>query len=688
MDGDGDKRRHFWKSGIGKTGRRAMKTITEFPRKVFEQADVGIVMPDGVRLSARIWMPVDAVANPVPAIIEHLPYRKRDGTIARDSLTHPYVAGHGYACIRVDMRGNGDSDGLMEDEYTQSELDDACSVLAWAAAQPWCNGNTGMMGISWGGFNALQVAAMNPASLKAIITLCSTVDRYADDIHYKGGCLLNANFGWSGQMLSYSSRPPDPALVGDKWRGMWLERLEAMPMLISTWLRHPQRDAYWKHGSVCEDYSTIKAAVLSFGGWHDGYRNTPAHLVENIERPVKAIVGPWIHKYPHFAAPEPRIGFLQEALRWWDHWLKGLDTGVENDPAYRAWLMDSVEPKTWLPERPGRWISEAKWPSQSITREILHLTDGGLAPVAGVLNASVSSPQDCGLTAGEYFPFTYGPELPDEQSADDARSLVFDGQVLESALDIVGAPEFRFAFSSDQPDALISVRLCDVFPDGRSALITYGFLNLAHHASHEHPEALVPGQTYSASFALDQIAYRIPAGHRLRVAVSTSSWPSLWPSPRRATVTLNQASLALPVRVLANGDEWTFVAPEAARAWRAETARKATSVRNTERHKDGTVVLTVSNDFGADRDLEHGLVSGSSALEIWTIHPDDPLSARAEISWTQTLERDGWSIRTETSSEMWSDATHFHVTGKVVAFEGEKIVFERAYRDTIERNCL
>ena len=94
---------------------------------------MGIVMPDGCRLSARVWMPEDAEENPVPAILEHLPYRKRDGTTARDSLTHPYFAGHGYACIRVDMRGNGDSEGLMEDEYSEQELQDACDVIAWAA---------------------------------------------------------------------------------------------------------------------------------------------------------------------------------------------------------------------------------------------------------------------------------------------------------------------------------------------------------------------------------------------------------------------------------------------------------------------------------------------------------------------------------------------------------------------------
>ena len=204
-----------------------MKTVTDFPRKIVEFPDMGIVMPDGCRLSARVWMPEDAAENPVPAILEHLPYRKRDGTTARDSLTHPYLAGHGYACIRVDMRGNGDSEGLMEDEYSEQELQDAVDVIAWLAAQPWCSGTVGMMGISWGGFNALQVAAKQPPALKAIVTLCSTDDRYADDIHYKGGLLLNENMGWGATMLSYSSRPPDPALVGERWREMWLERLRA-----------------------------------------------------------------------------------------------------------------------------------------------------------------------------------------------------------------------------------------------------------------------------------------------------------------------------------------------------------------------------------------------------------------------------------------------------------------------------
>ncbi|TGT37526.1 CocE/NonD family hydrolase [Mesorhizobium sp. M8A.F.Ca.ET.165.01.1.1] len=658
-----------------------MKTITEFPRKVVEFPDMGIVMPDGCRLSARVWMPEDAGDDPVPVILEHLPYRKRDGTIFRDQLTHPYFAGHGYASIRVDMRGNGDSEGLMDDEYSEQELQDACDVIAWAAAQPWCNGNVGMMGISWGGFNCLQVAAKQPPALKAVISLCSTVDRYADDIHYKGGCLLNENFGWASTMLSYSSRPPDPLIAGDnRWRDLWLARLENQSFLLPLWLSHQHRDAYWKRGSICEDFSAIKAAVLSIGGWHDGYRNTISHLVTNIEAPVKGIVGPWIHKYPHYAGPKPAIGFLQEALRWWDHWLKGAETGVEADPDYRAYVMDSVRPARWHPERPGRWIAEQEWPSSKITIETIELVSADAGP------SIVASPQTCGLAGGEYFPFTFGPELPGDQRPDDGLSACFDQPELTKPIEIVGAPELEIQFASDRPQANIAVRLCDVHPDGASELISYGVLNLTHRKSHEFPEALVPGETVSARVVLDQCAYRVPAGHRLRVAVSTAYWPAIWPSPEPVRLTLSAASLSVPLRLLATGDEVVFGEPEGATPWATETVRPAKSERHVDRdEKTGIVTLSIADDFGEVRDLDHGLVNGSIARETWTIHPDDPLSASGKTHWTQTLSRNGWSVRTETWAQMRSDAQNFIVSARIEAYEGENLVFERDFDERVPR---
>jgi putative CocE/NonD family hydrolase len=656
-------------------------------RPITENPDLGITMTDGTRLSARTWIPDNATDAPVPAILEFLPYRKRDGTTARECLTHPYFAKRGYACIRVDMRGNGDSEGLMADEYSAQELDDAVETIKWLTTQPWCNGNVGMMGISWGGFNALQVAALQPDALKAIITLCSTVDRYADDIHYKGGCLLNENLGWSGTMWSYSSRAPDPALRPDDWREIWLDRLKNEPFLAATWLDHQRRDAYWQHGSVCEDYTAIKAATLAVGGWGDAYKNAPPALIENLDAPAKAIIGPWVHKYPHFAIPEPRIGFLQEALRWWDHWLKGIDTGVENDPLYRPYLMDSVTPKSWYTERAGTWLAINEKPSD-LARETWHLGDHALQDTAESFEATINSPQTCGAHSGEYCAIWLGPELPDDQRSDDALSVVFKSEPLNAQRDIVGAPQITLTLSSDTPQGQIAVRLLDIQPNGASARITYGVLNLSHRISHATPSPMTPERAEEVTLDLDHIAYRLPKGHRLGIAISTAYWPLIWPSPVASTLTLTQGSLSLPLRPSDDTDEWTFEAPEAATPWQVETIRKGSNSRKTITDwTTGIVTLEIVDDFGKVKDGDHGLINGSVAREWWSIHPDDPLSAHGRTHWTDELEREGITLRTEATSEMTSDATHFHLKARLEAFENDELIFEKdVQRSTLRDN--
>ncbi len=668
-----------------------MKTITQFPRKIVEHPDVGIVMPDGCRLSARIWLPEDAEADPVPAILEHLPYRKRDGTTQRDSLTHPYLAGHGYASIRVDMRGNGDSEGVMEDEYTEQELQDACDVIAWAAAQPWCTGKVGMMGISWGGFNALQVAAKEPPALAAIVTLCSTDDRYADDIHYKGGLLLNENMGWGATMLSYSSRPPDPAIAGEhRWRDLWFARLEHEPFLPAIWLKHQRRTTYWKHGSVCEDFSRIKAATLALGGWGDAYKNAVARLLEGIEAaPVKAIVGPWIHKYPHFAVPKPAIGFLQEALRWWDRWLKDAGTGVEDDPDMRVYVMDSVPPREWYEERPGRWVGLAGWNAEpEVSTLTLAAGDAGRLDKTAKLSAPapVASPQDCGLASGEYCAIWLGPELPGDQRPDDARSLCFDGEPLPAPLAIVGTPTVRLRLAADRRRAMVAVRLCDVQPEGASTRISYGVLNLCHRNGHEQPAELEPGAVVEIALKLDDIAYNVAAGNRLRLAISSTYWPLVWPSPEPVTLAIHAAELDLPLLSEGAGLPVAFAEPAGARPWQVETLREASNSRTvTKNPATGAATLAIVDDFGEVRDLEHGLVTGSTARENWTIDPTDPLSAEGDTHWTQTLSRGSWSVRTETFTRMRSDLLSFHLTGRILAYEGDALVFERNFSEIVAR---
>jgi uncharacterized protein len=656
-------------------------------RRIVEIADMGLVMSDGTRLSARVWMPEDAAQNPCPVILEYLPYRKRDGTCGRDMLTHPWFAARGYVCVRLDIRGNGDSQGLMTDEYTAVELSDAVEAIHWLAAQPWSTGAVGMMGISWGGFNALQVAALAPEPLRAIITLCSTHDRYADDIHYKGGCLLNENLGWGATMLSFSSRPPDPLLVGEKWRDMWLERLEAEPHLPEIWLSHQTRDDYWRHGSVCEDYSAIKAATLAIGGWGDAYKNAVAELVHNISAPAKGIIGPWVHKYPHFAVPEPRIGFLQEALRWWDKWLKGHETGVESDPDLRLYVMESVRPKRWYTSRPGRWIAQ-NGAGEDITPKTLHLTDQGLRPEVGKLSTKhISSPLDTGAEAGEYCAIWLGPELPGDQRLDDARSVCFDSPPLDQPLEIVGAPEVCFHLWANARQGQVAVRLCEVHPDGSATRITYGVLNLTHRQGHETPQDLPKTKRFEIRLTLDQIAWQLAPGNRLRLSVSSAYWPLIWPSPYKTDLWLEQGSLTLPTHVVSSEAGWQFDPPETADAPQPHILRPENHVRRVELdHVSGERTLVIVDDFGASRDPDHGLETGEIAREWWSIHPDDPASAKGRTHWTQQLRRGDWQIRTETTSQMTCDASTFYLKARIEAYEGDTLVFERDFSKSIARN--
>lgn len=655
--------------------------------KIIEIPDMTVLMADGCRLSARIWLPDNAETIPVPAILEFLPYRKRDGTTARDSLTHPYVAKRGYACVRIDMRGNGDSQGIMEDEYTEQELQDAEAIIAWLAKQTWCSGTVGMMGISWGGFNALQVASRQPAALKAIITLCSTVDRYADDIHYKGGCLLNENLGWGATMWSYSSRAPDPALVGEDWRNMWLERLEAEPFLPIAWLSHQNRDAYWQHGSICEDYSKITAATLAVGGWGDAYKNTVSHLVKNLTAPVKGIVGPWVHKYPHFAVPEPRIGFLQEALRWWDQWLKGQETGVMQDPAYTAYLMDGVRPQSWYDQRSGHWITEDKWPASFPNKRWYMQPGGHLEDLPSSLNTKVSSKQNCGGAAGEYCAIWLGPEMPEDQRYDDAVSACFTSKPLEDRCDIIGSPTVKLRLSSDQPIAQIVVRLNHIHPDGASTRMTYGVLNLCHRNGHTVAQPLVPDEEFEISLDLDQMAYRVPAGHCVRVAISTCYWPLLWPSPVPVELTLHAGEINIPIRQSGDQDERIFPTPEADQPWKVEIIRPTQNERRQIIDMNsGIISLEIIDDFGSTKDSDHGLVHGSVAREWWSIHPDDPLSASGRTHWTYENSRDNWSVRTETYTNMTSDSEYFHLTAQLEAYENNNLIFEKVVSESIKRH--
>ncbi len=674
-----------------------MTIINEYPRSIQAIEHTWIPLPDGTRLAARMWRPTDAEENPVPAILEYIPYRKRDFTRGRDERMHPYVAGHGYATVRVDLRGTGESEGVLTGEYTEQELADGEAVIAWLAEQPWCTGDVGMTGISWGGFNALQLAARRPPALKAILTLCSTDDRYADDAHYMGGCLLNENQIWGSIFTMFAAYPPDPDLVGDRWRDMWLERLDALKCYPAEWLRHQRRDEFWRHGSVCEDYDAIDCPVYAVGGWADGYSNAVPRLLAGLSGPRKGLVGPWSHAFPHDSRPGPSIGFLQEAIRWWDHWLKGRDTGIMDEPTYRVWMQESVRPRPQYKTRPGRWVAEPTWPSPTVETRRLHLNADGLGrEPEPTTERSIRSPLTTGGQSGVWCAFGADGELPGDQRSDDGQSLTFDSAPLTDDLELLGAPVVELDVAADHPAGMVAVRLCEVFPDGASARLTYGLVNLSHRKSHEDPEPMTPDERTRVRIQLNDCAQSIPAGHRLRVAISTSYWPLAWPAPTPTTLSVytGSSTLDLPERPPRADDEALrpFDAPETAPALETATLRPAQFTRTTERDLPTrtTTARVVSEGDAFDGAVTHldaiDLDVGYRIEQSFRVTDGAPCSAETEIRQQSLLRRGDWTVRLELSTRLTCTADTFRLEAELTAREGEEIVQTREWDETIPRD--
>ena len=674
-----------------------MRVRRKFPCSVRNEELVWISMPDSARLAARLWLPEGAERAPVPAILEYIPYRRRDNTRARDQLMHPWFAGHGYASIRVDLRGSGDSDGVLEDEYLQQELDDGVEVIRWLARQPWCDGNVGMIGISWGGFNGLQIAAMAPPELKGIITVCSTDDRYADDVHHMGGCLLGDNLSWASTMFAFNSLPPDPAMVGERWRGMWLDRLEHSGPWLDTWLRHQRRDDYWKHGSVCEDWEAIRCPVMAVSGWADGYSNAVFRLLEGLHVPRLGLVGPWSHKYPHQGIPGPAIGFLQEALRWWDQWLKGRESGIMKEPMLRAWLQDSVEPDTYYDYRPGRWIGEPAWPSPNIDERPFSLRYPGLLAEQGdngePVEMYVQSPLTVGFYAGKWCSYAAAPDLPHDQREEDGGALVFDTVSLGEDVEVLGSPRLDLEISADRPVAMVAVRLSDVAPDDKATRVTYGLLNLTHRDSSEQPQSLVPGRFYPVSVKLNDLGHRFPAGHRLRIAISTSYWPLAWPAPEpvRLAVRSGISRLRLPVRRVDYRAETAIRLPDPEGAPPLEATTVEPGQHSWRVIRDlGTdlATLEVINDDGTVHIPECDLEMQRGAWEWYRHRGYDFDSLRGETLWRRGFRRGDWRVDTVTRTVLTCDRDHFYLHAELDAYEGEKRIFAKNWDRRIPRDMV
>lgn len=648
-----------------------------------------IQMPDGARLAARLWMPEDAERAPVPAVLEYIPYRKRDAYRRHDNLWGPELAQYGVAYARVDARGSGDSDGIMVDEYAPPELNDGVAVIAWLARQSWSNGSVGMRGISWGGINTLQIAAMAPPELKAIMPMGCCDNRFTDDAHYIGGALGLPNFQWGVQFKNVMSSPPDPEVAGANWQAMWRRRLDATPAILAEWVSHQRYDAYWQRGSIAVDYTKIKCPVYVVDGWIDTYSNVVGRLLEHLTVPRKGLVGPWGHSYPDAVSPGPGLDWIHEEVRWWQQWLLGVDTGIMDEPMFRAYMPYTTPWEVYPKNLPGRWVAESVWPPSRAVPTVWYLNVAGNLSHRAAESDHVRYVGDkiIGLDKLQWLPFPPAG-LPAEQSADDSKSLVFNSAPLQSDFELLGYPVARIRVASNVPVAKLAVRMTDVTAEGKSWLVSYGLLNLTHRDSQENPSALKPGVFYDVEIKLFMVAHRFKRGHRIRIALSESLWPLVWPSPEIATLTieLGTSSIALPVRA-APRTEAFFPIPVLPPDTKALAGLLGAPPEDSA-HRSPEGRITIKRNFKeasyAVPDISTSLIrGGTESNEITEGQPNSGIWKQEAIAG---YKRGDWDCRTVAAYELTSTATAYLIKESLTVSERGEIVFQQNTESKIDRD--
>ena len=673
---------------------------------------VSITARDGVGLSANVWLPVPLATEPdarFPAILEMIPYGKDSWRRNADIARGTYLARRGYVLCRVDVRGTGSSGGVALDEYTEAETLDGYDAVEWLAAQPWCSGAVGMWGISYGGFTSIQVAKLRPPHLRAIVPIQATDDRYLTDVHYIGGCVTASELSqYAVSQVAMNAMPPDPAIRGDTWRADWLVRLEATPPWLFGWLRQQHDGPYWRSGSLAPDYDAIEAAILNVGGWMDSYVDAALRMQAACSAPSRTIVGNWVHGLPASATPGPNIDELHELVRFFDRWLKEIPNGADAEPPVVWFEREYAEPEPFPTSLPGRWRAATAYPHPAVEARLWTFAGGPLPLVGRLIAEPDGGRQPAGAdryrhrpTVGTRGSLSWGAGGPPNGLARDLRpdeSLgpVFSTEPLTAPIEILGVPEVVLHLSVSAPVATAVVRLADVAPDGTSAQVSAGILNLTHRRSHERPEPLEPGRLDEVRIALRPAGYRFLSGHRIRLSVASSAWPVVWPSPFRATFELRRGAaspsrLVLPVVPPAGGPgdlpapafktappdlpKVGFTGPADEPLWRVE-----------EDVVKGTSTVTIHD--GGEEVLADGRRLYSAETLRLTADDADPARARLDADVVYRWREHIFETEIRAHSSQTSDAAAFDLAVELeVDLDGEPF-FRRRWHESIERRLL
>ncbi|MBK8047531.1 MAG: CocE/NonD family hydrolase [Anaerolineales bacterium] len=582
----------------------------------------------------------------------------------------------------------------MLDEYTDDEINHCIQVIDQIAHHPNCDGNVGMLGTSWSAINSLMVAAHPacPPALKAVLAMCGTDDRFNDDVHYKGGAMMQDNAGWAASMWGWLSAPPDPLVVGDRWQEMWRTRLQNAEFWFDHWAHHQTRDAYWTKSSTREQNNQFKVPVLILSGWEDGYKNPVLRVVEALaaaDRPVVGLLGPWGHNSPDYGNPGPRINWLPYMMEhWWDRWLKGATPDPATElPQLTVWLGESKEPDpSPCYDDGGRWVAEDGAWSSRVVDEILYLHPNAVLSEAMPAEAdSVAGTRRIIANAGHFETCSYGKcgnsDLLGDQQAADAHAMTFTTAPLTADLDCFGFPSVTLNLSCDQPMAALIVRVSEVSATtGAVHPVSYTFRNLCQQdEAMANPQMIAPDTPFTVTFPLDVLGHTFKRGWRIRLSVAASNFPTLWQSRTLPAITIHTgqaggaqpSALHLPARQPRAEDaelarrlpsQTEIVWVDSSDYVPVEILREGEESRVMEpitiNGKTGTLVKKHFDSGGARYGGPlAGLEVDLAAEENFQIIDDDPLSQVGFMKMTTTMQRPAlnWRIRTETAARVWSE---------------------------------
>ena len=663
--------------------------LTVGQTKAVREQDVWVETSDAVRLAITLTLPDGPPPDDGwPALVEALPYRKDDLTSGYRSEYHRLADEGAFVVARVDLRGTGSSTGIATDEYPPEELTDVATVIAWLASQSWSNGNVGMYGTSYSGFNSLQVAATRPPALKAIIPIYASDDRYSDDVHFMGGALRAIDvIDYCSYMTPMNALPPVPAVFGDGWRDEWLKRLEQTPTWMLPWLRNQTNSDYWRAASLRPSYDRIEAATLFVGGWADGYRNTPLRSAAAMTAPVEILLGPWSHAAAESALPGPNLDLIPEMIAWFNRWLRpeandstavGSKAGDSFHAVHRVFMRRATTPSPTLAIHHGEW-----WAIPHPIESTMRSFDAPWRPTAPInLRVDPATGTTAWISCAGRLPWGQ----PGDQRIDNALSDCTDWLIVDEFA-VLGNPELRLTLSSDQPIANLTAKLCDIHPDGTSQLVTRGTLNLTHRVSSQQPEALIPGQPIEVVVELEATSWIFEPGHTMRLAIGGADWPNTWPTPHPVTLTLwpSTLRLQLPIVVRPALDTPRFSPPSGIEphGTDGDLAQPPTIWRYEHDVLANTVKAVV--DHGSVYRAVHDAHIVEHYFGEVGVPRDDPGSAwaRSEISFS--IAWPTVTVFTRVTVAMQSTPTHYDIDIELVATEDEVECARRTWRESIPR---